>query len=646
MIIEASYLGNTVMPVVMDAYEGAALDGMYVHDKETLLEALYEYTLNPEVARYVTTMSDEEVKDFLDTFIRVSHRIAQDVFPLPPEPPVIGTSPVYHAETQLMPMGFMLSEIGFYIYDPETGEYRDYREGDTLKHGDYRVLRYNDPTYGTVPIIQQLTGIEGVESWSDPMAVSYTPKDEPEQLIVPPAPEDIGTLFEQTLPLAALGPKEMGKPYPGYEVPETVFEETYPIFTKPEYPGPPLGAPAPEVAEALGVEEAPALTAPVEYAMTPGGLTYRRYPSEEPVELPPEIAELEVGEPIPAGIPEAPELPPSPLEWAVQQVFPPPAPVTEIGIETPTPVPPGEAPPPEEIPEFVPPEEAAAPDVYVPEPVTLPPSLRYEPPKIPGVREAPSPPPPPPPGSRFYEPPTEPPPLPGGLLRIQPGAEDPYAEVAPAAPPPAAPPPPVMRIQPGAEPGGEMWEDIPPAPLSGISPTEAAPYTEMPPSELQFIEPPVSTPMEAPVPEDEIEVQGSLEEIMRKADNTEQPALRPTKNVEFGTGTKVETMQGKVVKNRGGGSYSIPEGSSGEIIQDIFGDGTRFRIRIDDGGVADYNRGEISKSATVSELLQEVEKLASHGADTGDVVFHLLRRRASNEAIQAVLDNAEQLGIL
>jgi hypothetical protein len=152
--------------------------------------------------------------------------------------------------------------------------------------------------------------------------------------------------------------------------------------------------------------------------------------------------------------------------------------------------------------------------------------------------------------------------------------------------------------------------------------------------------------METPVPEDEIEVQGSLEEIMRKAENTEQPALRPTKNVEFGTGTRVETTQGKVVKNRGGGNYSIPKGSSGEIIQDIFGDGTRFRIRIDDGGIADYNRGEISKSATISELLQEVERLASHGADTGDVVFHLLRRRASSEAIQAVLDNAEQLGIL
>ncbi len=128
--------------------------------------------------------------------------------------------------------------------------------------------------------------------------------------------------------------------------------------------------------------------------------------------------------------------------------------------------------------------------------------------------------------------------------------------------------------------------------------------------------------------------------------NAADPSLKPTENLEMGMGTRVETTRGKVVKNRGGGQYNIPQGTGGEIIQDVFGDGTRFKVRCDDGCVAEFGVGELSKQASVSTLLQEIEKLASHGATTSDVVFHLLRRNASRDDINAVLDNAEQLGIL
>jgi len=124
-----------------------------------------------------------------------------------------------------------------------------------------------------------------------------------------------------------------------------------------------------------------------------------------------------------------------------------------------------------------------------------------------------------------------------------------------------------------------------------------------------------------------------------------EPALSPHKG-RISTGARVETTKGKTVRSRGGGQYKIPKGAVGVVQADIFGDGSRFRVQIERGGVAEFNREELKKTAAVSDLLGEVEQIVQSGGRTGDIIVHLLRRNASKDDIAAVLDNAERIGII
>jgi len=125
------------------------------------------------------------------------------------------------------------------------------------------------------------------------------------------------------------------------------------------------------------------------------------------------------------------------------------------------------------------------------------------------------------------------------------------------------------------------------------------------------------------------------------------PALSPFKNKGLATGTRIETVSDKSIRNRGGGSWRVPAGAAGMIIEDIFGDGTRFKVRIDRGGVGQYLHSELKKAAqSVSDLLSEVEQLAAGGAQHAAIIAHLIKRKASRQEIKQILDNAESLGIL
>lgn len=636
----ASFFGHSVLPVIDDAVQGAALQGEMVDSKESLLAAMSGYASDAQALAWVRGMSEDEVVRALDTFIRVSRRAQQDI----KEQDFVDYEGVKYQVIGVDGHNVELeAEDGGIIEAPLEdlslwrGEYQRAGRAYTRLPVVVGRVAQNMPLINTQEQLERIVDLPPKGQPQPGYHVSQPPKQPPKETLYPKYPEvgqgASGVWYPSTgrmeldEPQTAPAPREpSSKPQPATETEDK-----------------PSSALSESEAYQRSIDRGDDMSVPEATPPTPEDI--RRYkegpspaqPQAIPIGAPPETPAPTHRAPSHHKQPSAPEAPEQPTGTeAPESQHPQPLSPTQPAAPSAPEPPKGAEQPTGTMRDFFDPQGEDQPPPPPPSPAENIQQLIQKP--QPGYEPASQAP------RSYYQPVEEP----TEIVPPEPSQSNPNQQ--PTADPRTGGKEDLMEIpltpeqkawekqwyEKGMPPENDPIYDQPPPPREDdtvapaqVSPEEQHPYSSIPP-EIIPPEPSASTPPKQSA----------------KGLKAPDPSLNPLKGKDFTVGVRVQTTKGKAHRSRGGGTYNVPKGSEGEIVKDIFQDGTRFNVRIDHGGEVEYRRNELARVEQVSVLLVEAERLAVGGATTGDIMWSLMRRGASRETVKAVLDNAERLGII
>lgn len=113
-------------------------------------------------------------------------------------------------------------------------------------------------------------------------------------------------------------------------------------------------------------------------------------------------------------------------------------------------------------------------------------------------------------------------------------------------------------------------------------------------------------------------------------DETElQPAERDL-SAQFHVGEEVKLTKGQLLRNRGGGVDTVPKGTAGKVVGDMFGDGLTLKVVFDDVSpqamVIPASHLKHASSVTAAKVIDEIKNLRRSGYSPIDVILTARQR--------------------
>lgn len=126
-----------------------------------------------------------------------------------------------------------------------------------------------------------------------------------------------------------------------------------------------------------------------------------------------------------------------------------------------------------------------------------------------------------------------------------------------------------------------------------------------------------------------------------------EPAERD-KAQQFHIGEEVKLTKGQLLRNRGGGTDTVPKGTTGRVVGDMFGDGLTLKIVFDSVSdqpmVIPASHVKHASSLTAEKIVKEIENLRHAGYAPIDVI--LTARERYGALGETALAQAKEKGLL
>jgi hypothetical protein len=119
-----------------------------------------------------------------------------------------------------------------------------------------------------------------------------------------------------------------------------------------------------------------------------------------------------------------------------------------------------------------------------------------------------------------------------------------------------------------------------------------------------------------------------------------QPAERD-KTLQFHVGEDVTLTKGQLLRNRGGGVDTVPKGTKGKIVGDMFGDGLTLKVVFDKVSpqpmIIPASHLKNASSVTADKVINEIANLRRAGYSPIDVILTARQRYGAlgEEALKA-----------